>query len=56
VKELGFGRCSKAQHFHEDLDEESAAQWLTCVVDGSDYFAALLTKRTFGCVLWEGGE
>lgn len=46
----GFGTCGAVQ-MHPV--REATDSWLACVVDASDYFAALRTRDSFGCILWE---
>ena len=61
----GVGQCTKikmADSWEDyEIDEDNVIKTyirddIAHVVDGSDYFAALRTKETFGCNLYEPKE
>lgn len=52
----GFGTCGKAEMYDSYDHKEVAKRWQFCVIDGSDYFAALKTRESFGCNQWEAKE
>ncbi len=46
----GFGVCENAQHIDDwNID---TANTMMAVIDGEDYFAALLTKPGHSCAAW----
>lgn len=52
----GFGTCGNAA-MHSGREDRTVVQdWQFCVIDGSDYFASLKTRGTFGCTEWSAGS
>jgi hypothetical protein len=51
-KNTGYFSCNRIKHGGVKDDNHKLGNQ-ACVVDGSGYYAALITEDTFGCILWE---